>query len=275
MGDEEFLKSNLIRGVPETYQVEVKNTKILITLNSLSKMAKISAGSWDLNKWLFGGYENDIVTVIYGNPGSGKTNFALLCAVSQAKKGNKVIFVDTEGGFSVERVKQLCENGKDKEVLKNIFLLKPTNFEEQKKVFIDLGKNLKNEVSLIVVDSMTILYRLDFATAREKSEAEIQKINSELVGQIKILAEIARKKEIPIIVTNQVYKRGERNAEGEMESFTQMVGGDILKYWGKCLIELENINGKRTAYLRKHRSLPEKSLAFQIYNEGIRKRGWI
>jgi len=75
-------------------------------------MVKVSAGSYDLNKWLFGGYENDIVSVIYGGPGSGKTNFCMLAAVSQAKKGNKVIFIDTEGGFSSERVKQLVNADK-------------------------------------------------------------------------------------------------------------------------------------------------------------------
>lgn len=232
-------------------------------------MAKISAGSYDLNKWLHGGYETDVVTVLYGGPGSGKTNFCLTCAVSQAKKGNKIIYVDSEGGFSVERVKQLV-NGKEKvsvdEVLKNILILKPTNFSEQKKDFEKLLKYLSDEISLIVVDSITILYRLDFADAREKGDNEIQKINAELVRQIKTLAEIARKREIPVLVTNQVYKWDDSN---------NMVGGDILKYWGKCLIELENDKGRRTAYLKKHRSLAESSLTFQIYDGGIRKRGWI
>ena len=88
-------------------------------------MAKVSAGSYDLNTWLYGGYENDIVTVIYGGAGSGKTNLCLLAAVSQARKGKKIIFIDTEGGFSVERVKQLVgEKDGVEEVLKNIFLLK-------------------------------------------------------------------------------------------------------------------------------------------------------
>jgi len=47
------------------------------------------------------GYEKGIVTMIAGCPGSGKTNFVILASCSQAKKGNKVIFVDTEGGFQV------------------------------------------------------------------------------------------------------------------------------------------------------------------------------
>jgi len=228
-------------------------------------MAKLSAGSYDLNKWLQGGYETDIVTVFYGGPGTGKTNFCSLAAVSQAKKGNKVIFVDSEGGFSPDRVKQLAPENY-KEVLKNILLLKPTNFKEQKKDFEEIQEHVKNHVNLIIVDSITILYRLEFATAREKGEAEIQKINSELVRQIKILAQIARKKNIPVLVTTQVYK---------WEDTQNMVGGDILKYWGKCLIELENEKNRRTIYLRKHRSLAEKYFTFQIYDDGIRKRRWI
>ena len=156
-------------------------------------MTKISAGSYDLNKWLFGGYETDIITVIYGDSGSGKTNFCLLAAVSQAKKGNKVIYIDTEGGFSSERIKQLSPEDY-KEILNNIFLLKPTNFDEQKKAFEELLKYLKNEISLIVVDGMTILYRLEFAAARETNDG-MQKINSELVKQMRTLAEIARTRE--------------------------------------------------------------------------------
>ncbi|PIN90524.1 DNA repair and recombination protein RadB [Candidatus Pacearchaeota archaeon CG10_big_fil_rev_8_21_14_0_10_34_76] len=257
------------------------------SLNSRSLgQRKLSAGSYDLNRWLHGGYDSDIITTFYGGPGSGKTNFCLCAAVSQAKKGNKVIFIDTEGGFSSERVKQLIGanngngNGDLDKVLENILLLKPTNFKEQKEAFDKLLKYLNNEVSLIIVDGMTMLYRLEFADAREKriEEAEngnvdkkndihhIQKVNAELTRQMRLIAEIARKRGIPVLVTNQVY-----NWDNE----TKMVGGDILKYWSKCLIELENDRGRRTAYLRKHRSLAEKSFGFQIYDLGIRKKGWI
>ena len=189
-------------------------------------MERVSAGSYDLNKWLYGGWESDIVSVIYGGAGTGKTNFCLLAGVSLAKKGKKIIFIDTEGGFSSERVKQLVGNDGDyKEVLKNIFLLKPTNFDEQRKVFDELEKYLKKEVDMIIVDGMTILYRLDFATARDESDEEIRKINSILAKQIKILAEIARKRDIPVLVTNQVYK---------WEDMNRMVGRHI-KVLGEVL----------------------------------------
>ena len=228
-------------------------------------MHKVSAGSYDLNRWLHGGYESDIITVIYGSPGSGKTNFCLLAAVSQAKKGQKVLFIDSEGGFSVERIQQIAQSNTE-EVLKNIILLKPTNFEEQAEAFTQLSKYVKKNLGLIVVDGMTILYRLAFALARQKNEAEVQKINTELVREMQLLSEIARKNNVCVLATNQVY-----NWEEEQK----MVAGDIMKYWGKCLIELNNRNGKRTAYLVKHRSLPEKDFSFYITNDGIRKKGWI
>ena len=86
------------------------------------KDLKISAGSYELNRFLEGGYETDVITMIVGPAGSGKSNFCLLTAVSQAKKGNKVIFVDTEGGFSLERVKQLSDENYES-VIGNILFM--------------------------------------------------------------------------------------------------------------------------------------------------------
>ena len=51
---------------------------------------KIMTGSHDLNKWLEGGYEKGIITMIAGPPGSGKTNFCILVSCSQVKKDNKI-----------------------------------------------------------------------------------------------------------------------------------------------------------------------------------------
>lgn len=239
---------------------------------------KISAGNYDLNKWLYGGYEKDIITTIYGPAGSGKTNFCILAAVSQAKKGKKVIFIDTEGGFSVERVKQVIgENFED--VLKGIILLKVTNFEEQKKAFSKLTKEIKNKgkIGLLVVDGMTMLYRLELGDAiKSKEEEEIRNINRELAKQMKILAEISRNKNIPVIATNQVYSEflSKEDFEAGKRAGVRMVGGDIMKYWSKCIIELQTEGKRKKAVLRKHRSLPEKELGFYITESGIRKRGF-
>jgi DNA repair protein RadB len=241
-------------------------------------MKKISAGSFDLNKWLYGGYECDVITMIAGPPGSGKTNFVMLAACSQAKKGNKVIFIDTEGGFSVDRIKQLVGEGSD-EILKNILLLEATNFDEQKKHFSKLLDKLKkDQVGVIVVDGMAMLYRLELGDAiKSKEEGKIKEINREVAKQMRVLAEIARKKNIPILITNQVYadflskEDWKKGVKPEMN----IVGGDLFKYWSKCIIELKKDGNRRNAVLLKHRSLPEKDLGFVIKEKGIFRRGWI
>jgi DNA repair protein RadB len=238
---------------------------------------KISAGSYELNKFLFGGYENDIITTIYGAGGSGKTNLCLIVAVSQAKKGNKVIYVDTEGGFSSERVAQLLDKDRDllDQTLKNIMILKPTSFEEQEDAFDQLLKFVKKgDISLIIIDSIAMLYRLELGDAIKSEDFQnIQSVNRALANQLRVLTEISRKQNIPVIVTNQVYSHFTQNENEQKEKQYSMVGGDLLKYWSKCIIEVRNHGGRRSLILRKHRSLPEKELEFEIVNNGIRRRG--
>jgi len=239
---------------------------------------RISTGSYDLNKWLFGGYETDVITMIAGPPGSGKTNFAILVSCSQAKKGNKVLFIDTEGGFSSERVKQIAGEGYE-DILKNILLLSPTKFEEQKKMLFNLSDRIKKEnFGVVIIDGMAMLYRLEMGDANKVKDCEKAKgINREVAKQMRVLSEISRRQKIPVIITNQVYsdflpyddlKKG-------VEKNVNIVGGDLFQYWSKCIIELKNEKDKKKAILLKHRSLPRKEMSFEIKNSGIFKKGWI
>jgi DNA repair protein RadB len=243
------------------------------------KIERISTGSYDLNTWLYGGYEKDIITMIAGPPGCGKTNFVILASCSQAKKGNKVIFVDTEGGFSVERIKQIVGTENADKVLENIFLLKPTSFEEQKKDFVKLLNYVKKEdVGLVVIDGMAMLYRLEMGEARnENDDGKAIETNREIAKQMRILAEISRKQNIPVLITNQVYMEflSEEDFKKGVERSTNLVGGDLFKYWSKCIIELKNDDGKRKAILLKHRSMPQKEMGFIIKDEGIVRKRWI
>ncbi len=169
-------------------------------------MDKISTGSYDFNDWLSGGYEKGIVTMVVGPPGSGKTNLTLLSACSQAKD-KKVIFIDTEGGFSSERVKQIVGEKNHEKILGNILLLNPTNFSEQKECFSKLLKYLKGEeVGLIIVDSMAMLYRLELGEAVSmEGDEKIKDVNRDVSKQMRILVEICRKQNMPVLITNQVY----------------------------------------------------------------------
>lgn len=238
---------------------------------------KTMTGSYDLNNWLDGGYEPGVITLFYGPAASGKSNFVILAACHNAKKNKKIIFIDTEGSFSVDRVNQISQ-GDNENILKNIVILKPTSFNEQKKMFLKLHKELKESenIGLIIVDSITMLYRLDLAESRINGLNELHKVNFYLAEQMKFLNEIARKKNIPILITGQVYSDflTEKDILSGKQAGVNVVGGDLLKYWSKCIIELQYNGGKRRAVIRKHRSLKEDYLNFEIIKEGIKKRGW-
>jgi len=119
-----------------------------------------------------------------------------------------------------------------------------------------------------------MLYRLELAE-NTKNRNIIQEINSKLARQMRLLAEIARKENIPVLITNQVYSEflSEEELRQGKEKQVFMVGGDILKYWSKCILELKNERGRRTLFIRKHRSIGEKKLDFEIVSSGIKRRG--
>lgn len=223
---------------------------------------KLATGSKVLDEMLKGGYEKDIITTIYGPAGSGKTVLCILCAINVARSGKKVVYVDSEGGFSLERLKQIASHiSQDyKKILDNMVFLKPTSFEEQKKSFEKLKSIVNDRIGLIIVDTIAMLYRLELS----KSE-DIHEVNIELGKQISYLTEIARKKSIPVLIANQVY------SDFDVKDKVNIVGGDILKYGSKCLIELQiTPNGNRRAILKKHRSIgEEKEILFKIVDGGV------
>ena len=222
-------------------------------------MGSVSTGAKVLDSLLDGGLERGIITTLFGPAGSGKSNIAMLSALSVAERGKKVVFVDTENSLSAERIKQLKPQGY-KQIIKNMIILEPTNFEEQKKFFSELREIMSLEKpELIVVDSIVMLYRLQLG-----SEAEIHTTNIEMAHQLALLSELARKKNIPILVTNQVY------ADFENKRDVKMVGGDLLKYWSKCIIKLEPIDGVRRASIWKHRSMQAgKEVYFDVNDAGL------
>ncbi len=204
---------------------------------------RLELGCDALDELLGGGIEHGIITNVYGEAGSGKTNFCIQAVVSCIRSGGKAVFIDTEGGFSAERFLQMHD---DEAALERLIMHEPTTFEEQKGVFDDLPQVVANELpDMIVVDSLVSLYRLNL------NGETAQEINTELSTQFSTLSKLAREHDLPVIVTNQVYSQFDSDEN-------VMVGRDIPAYWSKTLLELEKVrNGKRRATVQKHRSRPE------------------
>ncbi|MBR9676819.1 DNA repair and recombination protein RadB [Candidatus Woesearchaeota archaeon] len=221
-------------------------------------MQRTNSGCVVVDELLNGGFENEVITTIYGPAASGKTNICMISAIKTALDDKTVIYIDTEGGFSIERLKQLQKE--PEKILDNILFFKPVSFEEQKKLFSKLQSLITQKTGLIIVDTIAMLYRLELG----KSD-EVYEVNKELGQQLAVLSQIARTKNIPVLVTNQVY------SVFDDRDRVNMVGGDMLKYGSKCLVELQNYKNMRRAILRKHRSMPQKEVFFKIVSDGLEK----
>ena len=233
--------------------------KTIVNLNNPSKIKTNSA----LDSILGGGVEKRNITQFYGPPGSGKTNISLSLAVRVARKGKKVAYIDTEGGISIDRVKQLAKNDFD-EIANNILVFEPDSLEKQtddlKKIESWVRANA-NEVDLVILDSAVAMYRLN--------EGKSKALNKELGVQMWILSRLARKYDVAVVITNQIYA----TFEDEKPTAIKPVGGTILMYWSKVILELSKseLDGERIATLKRHKSIVEgKSTKFTITGHGIK-----
>jgi len=215
---------------------------------------KVSSGCEVIDE-IIGGYK-PVINIIYGPAASGKTTLAMLAAIEQARKGKKIIFIDTEKGFSVERLKQLCGDDFD-DVLHNIMLFRVNSFAEQAERISKINELIKTgKISLVIVDTIGIYYRL-------KLKDDAYKANKAIDLQLSTLAEITRQG-IPVILTEQVYD----NLKGQIA----VVGGEMLKNWSKCLIELEKDNSARWILVKKPEEFKGIKQRFEIKEKGIFKK---
>lgn len=207
----------------------------------------INSGNKDLDLVLNGGYKEEI-SLIYGPGASGKTTLSTLLACDMLKRDKKVVYLDTENGFSIDRFIQICGAGYIT-MLNRLLVLKAIDFEQQCDR-IDSFINLVN-IDLIIVDSLGNHYR-------KKVRENPKEINRKMDRQLRILTEISRNG-TPIVITNQVSTNPET---GEIK----LVGGDMVKKWGKCLIELK----KEPRQIKIHKPIEKEEISFEIVNDGVK-----
>ena len=222
------------------------------------KPDRVSTGSRPLDDLLGGGLERRTITQIYGEPASGKSTFCLMAAVASLRAGNAVVYIDTEG-FSVERFTQVA-GGHAAEFADRLYLFEPIDFTQQGAMIADTEGLLRKKdgapVDLLVMDSATALYRTELDLGREA----VRKLSHHM---IKLLG-LAKKYDIPVLITNQIYVDVERDRVAGL-------GGTALEHISKAIVRLEKRDSVRRAMLRKHRSRPEGlSFDFVITEDGIK-----
>ncbi|PSP57185.1 DNA repair and recombination protein RadB [Halobacteriales archaeon QH_7_66_36] len=223
----------------------------------------IPTGCASVDELLGGGFDRGTVTQVYGPPAAGKTNLALAAAVEAAAEGDSALYVDTEG-ISVDRFEQLAQaRARDGQTVDDIagrvIVTDALDFEEQAEAVRD-AEEFAERVELIVLDSATGFYRL------ERDGSDGGEALRRVTRQVTHLLSLARKHDIAVVITNQVF------ADPESESDrVRPLGGNTLTHWSGVVLRVERFRGgNRRVTLEKHRSKPAGDTArFRLTENGL------
>ena len=219
-------------------------------------MDRLPSGCLGLDRILGGGFERGIITQLYGEAGTGKTNIVIQLAVQAVSRGLRVAFIDTEG-FSPDRFRQIAGEGA-KDIAAKIMIFEPLSLEQQHTSIHEAAKIAGRDLGLVVLDSATSLYRVLLESDDNRAVRRILSV------QMAELQEISRRHSIPVVITNQVYTDIETG-------ILRPLGGTYLEHMCKAIVSLEKIgDGRRRAKIAKHRSQPEGEVAeFTITSRGV------
>lgn len=223
---------------------------------------KILTGCGCIDSNVGGGISPGTVTLIYGEPETGKTTLAIQCAFNCAMQNYKTLFVDCDNTFSTKRLSQIAAD-KFEEIAEQIILIKPLNFKEQTAVIDRISDYTTKNFGLIIIDTLTSLYGAKVAESSGKAFS----VNRELNRQLAILAQTTKIQKIPVIITSQV-----RSVFGDSNVSIAPVATRVLKFWADTIIALKPTENSQIikAVLEKIReNTPEVTCYVQIGETGI------
>ncbi len=232
------------------------------------KIRKIGTGCSDFDGMLEGGFESGVITEVYGQFGSGKTQLAHLLVVRALieNKDNKAIFLDTENTFRPDRIKDFAEaNGLDfDDAMNRIYVSRAYNSDHQILLVEEIEKMLQKNgenYRILVIDSLTSHFRSEFVGRGTLAERQ-QKLNKHMHQLLKI----ADLYNLVVLVTNQVHA----NPAQFYGDPTTPVGGHIVGHNSAFRIYVRpGKGGSIYAKLVDSPNLPSNECNFFIKKEGF------
>ncbi|XP_053214604.1 DNA repair protein RAD51 homolog 4-like [Panonychus citri] len=191
-----------------------------------TKRCTYSTGCNKLDEMIDGGIYSGEITSIMGDSCSGKTQFVHHMAVQMATQEKDVIYIDTDGSFSAERLSQMYDETyslMDKEtILEKIHVTQIFGLYNLLSVLDKLTEELKskpdgsyNEVKLIILDSYSnpFVDVLDYHSNNQRgwNHAKKQSLLSIISAYNRALRTIVMNRpDIALITTNLDLKFAER-----------------------------------------------------------------
>jgi RecA/RadA recombinase len=174
----------------------------------------------------------------------------------------KTLFVDCDNTFSPKRFSQVAA-GKFEEIAELIILIRPNDFGEQTAVIDRISEYTAKNFGLVVIDTLTSLYRVKVAETSGKAFG----LNRELNRQMAILAQTAKTQKMPVVITSQV-----RSVFNESYVSVAPVATRVLKFWADTIIAMKPTENPQTikAVLEKtHKKAQEATCHLRIDETGI------
>ncbi|CUS22544.1 Meiotic recombination protein DMC1 [Lachancea thermotolerans] len=249
--------------IPATIQADIRR-----------RVFAISTGSKQLDSVLGGGVMTMSITEVFGEFRCGKTQMShTLCVTAQLPRElgggeGKVAYIDTEGTFRPERIKQIAARyDLDPEAcLENVSYARALNSEHQMELTEQLGSELSSgEYRLLIVDSIMANFRVDYCGRGELNERQ-QKLNQHLSR----LNRISEEYNIAVFMTNQVQSDPGASALFAGADGRKPVGGHVLAHASATRILLRKGRGdERVAKLQDSPDMPERECVYIIGEKGI------
>ena len=151
--------------------------------------ANISTGSKALDGLLGGGIHTGMITDIYGESGSGKSQLCFTLCANCARDAVTTLFIDTAGTFRPERIVEI--SGSQLSLEKITYVRALTTIDQMNAT----KKILEVRPTLVVVDSVTSLFSTEYSGPQR---------HRALMKYLHELALVAINSRCAIVVTNMV-----------------------------------------------------------------------
>ena len=145
----------------------------------IQNVVRLPTGCKSLDNLLDGGIEAGVITQVYGPPGSGKTQLCHTLSVVMPSN-YRVIYIDSEGNFRPERVKEIARarGFNSKQILQRILVTKALDIKQlESRIEAACSKiDSDSKIKLLIVDSIIYHYRAEYS-GRSKLPEKIQRLN--------------------------------------------------------------------------------------------------
>ncbi len=250
--------------------------KIFLSLEEREELetvrSKIKTGAKALDDLLQGGVPTGTFVELYGAPQSGKTQICYTLSVNcllpeeYGGLGAGVVWLDTEGSFNSQRMKQVLSyyqythNIPEKQINTDKFMVASTRSLDQIELALkEVGRFIpQNDVKLLIVDSLMDPFRAEYGGLGQLADRQ-----KHLNRVLHLLMRIASAWDLAVVYTNQV----QANPDPFSTAMDKIlpIGGFVLGHASDIRIWLR----RATSKIRKEHDAPNARRAL------ITDCGWL